>query len=395
MGWALTMLARAVIGTSYGDEGKGRTVDWLATPDGPAALVVRSNGGAQAGHSVVAPSGTRHVFHHIGAGALRGARTHLSRFMVSHPMLFADECAALSAVAAWPVVSADPRGWVTTPWDMMLNQAGEEARGGGRHGSCGLGFGETIERCEVGGVGLRIGDLGRDDLPNRLCAIRDDWLPRRCEVLGLPMEGPLAHALAAPLLDRFVSQCRAFAEAVALRDDAALSDEPALIFEGAQGLLLDQGGPNFPHVTRSHTGMRNVAAIAREAGIDAIAPLYVTRPYLTRHGRGPMEDERAIDPWYRIDDPTNRPNPWQETLRFGLLDPAALGERIAKDIALAGDIAVEPALAVSCLDQIQGEAAWRTGTTVATGSPDELLAALTGRCGMPIAAAFAAPSNTA
>jgi adenylosuccinate synthase len=141
--------AYGVIGACYGDEGKGRTVDAIAHRLGAGTVVVRSNGGAQAGHTVVAPSGARHVFHQIGSGAFAGAATHFSRFMVSHPMMLAEEVRAVAALGGETVITADPRGFVTTPWDMMVNQAVEMARGGGRHGSCGLGFGETHIRAAL------------------------------------------------------------------------------------------------------------------------------------------------------------------------------------------------------------------------------------------------------
>ena len=384
------MAPRAVTGASYGDEGKGRTVDWLAAPLGPDALVVRSNGGAQAAHTVVR-NGTRHVFHHFGSGTLAGARTHLSRFMVSHPILFAEEAGALGAAGAPLQVSADPRGFVTTPWDMMVNQAIELARGGKRHGSCGLGFGETVGRCEETPFALTVGDLQTGDLAAKLRAVRDEWLPARLAGLELRCDnGPLGHAASQALFDRFVEQCADFARAVAIRPDGALAAEDALIFEGAQGLLLDQHAPGFPYLTRSNTGLANIAAIAAEAGLAAVEPVYATRCYLTRHGRGPMEDERAIGRWYDVVDPTNRPNPWQESLRFGLLDPTRLADRILADLATS-QLARAPSLAVTCLDQARGELGWLEEGRVVEGSGDAFIGALEKACDMPVALRFAAP----
>ncbi|MHA7818875.1 MAG: adenylosuccinate synthetase [Erythrobacter sp.] len=386
------MIAKAVIGAGYGDEGKGRLVDWLAAPHGPEALVVRSNGGAQAAHTVVR-GGKRHVFHHVGSGTLAGARTHLSRFMVSHPILLADELAELGALGCKPVISADPRGMVTTPWDMMVNQALEMARGGKRHGSCGLGFGETVGRCEETEFGLTLADLAGPALRATLIAIRDEWLPARCEALGLgKREGPLEFAQSQALLDTYVNQCEEFLAVVEIRGDATLGNEKALIFEAAQGLLLDQHGRDFPYLTRSNTGMANIAAIASEAGIAEIEPIYATRCYLTRHGRGPMEDERDIAHWFDVDDPTNRPNPWQERLRFGLIDPLLLASRIAVDLADVPQ-AVRPALAVTCLDQARSALAWLQDANLLTGSPEDFAAALCDASGFDLAAMFASPAN--
>src|SRR5262249_552775 len=82
--------ATAVIGANFGDEGKGLAVDAIVALD-PDAAVIRFNGGAQAGHTVVAEDGRRHVFSHFGAGTLRGAATFLSRFFVVQPSIFARE----------------------------------------------------------------------------------------------------------------------------------------------------------------------------------------------------------------------------------------------------------------------------------------------------------------
>lgn len=387
------MHAFAVIGASYGDEGKGRTVEWLAAPHGCDALVVRSNGGAQAAHTVVREDGARHVFHQIGSGALQRARTHLSRFIVSHPILLAEELAALAKLGVDPLITADPRGAVTTPWDMMVNQAVETARGGARHGSCGLGFGETVGRNEIEDYVLTVGDLAKADLLDRLRKLRDCWLVLRLEELGLDCsEGPLEFAWSDDLLDRFLAQCRVFASRVSMRADAEIGTECVVIFEGAQGLLLDQHAPGFPYLTRSNTGMANIAAIAAEAGISSVDKVYATRCYLTRHGRGPMEDERDIADWYAVVDPTNLPNPWQESLRFGLLDPAQLGERVQTDVT-AACLAGNTSLAVSCLDQARGRFAWLDDGKVVEGDQSDFIAALAEKAQLSVTAEFSSPVN--
>jgi adenylosuccinate synthase len=388
------MRAKAVIGANYGDEGKGRTVDWLAASFGSAALVVRSNGGAQAGHTVETVQGQRHVFHHIGSGTFAGGRTHLSQFAVSHPILFEEETSQLRRMGAAPMVSADPRGFVTTPWDMMVNQAVELARGGVRHGSCGLGFGETVGRCEGTGYALRIADLNAANLRDRLVAIRDVWLPQRAAELDLAVgQGSLAYAQDEDLLGHFIEQCGSFSNAVTLRDDARIGEEEAMvIFEGAQGLLLDQHAGGFPYVTRSNTGIANICAIMAEARMETLDVFYVSRCYLTRHGRGPMEDERPIEQWYKVNDPTNRPNPWQEQLRFGLLNPCPLGERIAADMADA-KLDIRASLAITCLDQVRTQHGWTEDGQVVEASQENFLEAIARSAGIPTAVAFSSPVN--
>ena len=100
-----------VIGSSYGDEGKGRVVNDLSSKE---TLVCRFNGGDQAGHTVV-HDGVRHVFSHFGAGTLKGAITYLSEFFVCHPLKFLMERDELKSKGILPRVIVDPRSLVTTP----------------------------------------------------------------------------------------------------------------------------------------------------------------------------------------------------------------------------------------------------------------------------------------
>ena len=99
--------ATVVIGANFGDEGKGLAVDSLVARDSDAA-VIRFNGGAQAGHTVVAEDGRRHVFSHFGAGAFLGAATFLSRFFVVQPSIFAKKPGAAPAMARSASASGKP-----------------------------------------------------------------------------------------------------------------------------------------------------------------------------------------------------------------------------------------------------------------------------------------------
>jgi len=348
--------AYAVIGAGYGDEGKGLMTDFLASRG--ADVVVRTNGGAQAGHTVETPEGVRHVFHHFASGSLAGVPTHLSRFFVSNPMLFFGERAALEGKGGRVDVSADPRGIVTTPWDMMLNQFIEVRRGGGRHGSCGVGFGEAIERSLRPEYLLTVGDLHSGiALVDRLSAIRMEWVGPRLVELGGGALTDTEHRIVFDdgILERFVEECAAYADAVDLLPDSGLRG--TIVFEGAQGLLLDQDYGAFPHVTRSNTGVRNMAEVAKEANVGRIEAMYMTRAYVTRHGAGPMDHEEEGTPFARIVDPTNVHNEWQGTIRAAPLDASVLAAAVRHDVGQGdGSVEVVASLAVTCLDQIDGEA---------------------------------------
>ena len=127
------MKAIAVIGANWGDEGKGLMTDYHSDEN---TLVIRFNGGPQAGHTVHRWP-LRHEFHHFGAGTLAGASTFLSKHFLNNPVLYFEELKILHAKDFEPAVFVHPDGLVTTPWDMMINQMIEEHRGTARHGSCG------------------------------------------------------------------------------------------------------------------------------------------------------------------------------------------------------------------------------------------------------------------
>ncbi|HUM94418.1 MAG TPA: adenylosuccinate synthetase, partial [Candidatus Competibacter sp.] len=306
--------AQVVIGAQFGDEGKGRMIDDYAAQVGGDGLVIRFNGGAQAGHTVVTPEGLRHVFSHVGSGAFVGAATFLSRFFVSHPMLFLKEIEILATKGVHPEVYVDPQSPVTTPYDMMINQIVERERGADRHGSCGIGFGETIERNLMSAYALTVADLAdAAALAAKLDAIRRDYAPLRLARLGFAdsfrRNGDLF--LSDAILRHYVDDTERFLRLATVANLETATRGRQLLFEGAQGLLLDQDHGFFPYVTRSNTGLRNVLALAAELDLAELEVTYVTRPYTTRHGAGPLPHELPEKPYPSIVDATNIPNDWQ------------------------------------------------------------------------------------
>lgn len=348
--------AVAVIGALYGDEGKGGAVDYLASLAAAPVTVVRTNGGAQAGHTVVTDEGVRHVFHHVGSGAFAGAATHFSRRFVSHPMFLSGEIDEVAAKGGRvDSFSADPRGYVTTPWDIMVNQVIEQRRGNDRHGSCGFGLGETVGRNEETPYGLTVADLVRPDLVHRLVDIRRLWLPGRLQALGL---GELSSkekemVFSDGVMTHFLADCRAFAQIVRLVPDGEIAGP--VIMEGAQGLLLDQDYGAFPHVTRSNTGLVNMIEFAREAGIGRIEAFFGCRTYTSRHGAGPLAHEGELGAGIDFVDETNVENAWQGRIRLAPLDVGVFVDAVLHDLLRAAGqgVKVVPSIWVSCLDQIR------------------------------------------
>ena len=341
-----------VIGTNYGDEGKGLTTEYLVHRAGRSTAVVRFNGGAQAGHTVQLPDGRRHIFHHFGAGSFSGAATILSKFFVVNPNLFFKEAQEIYKTTSLPKklpqldVYIDHFCRVTTPYDVYINQALENSRGEMRHGSCGVGFGETIER-EDNGYGLEMSDIAKEGFEEKVERIRDEWLPKRLATLGLCVD----HPLTMEVFDAFIYNCKQMLKvATVCHAHDAMEHFSNLIFEGAQGLRLDQDSDDFPHVTRSNTGLKYPAYLLRQIKAN-ITVYYVTRAYLTRHGAGPLKDE--IPAPNNIVDKTNVPNDYQGTLRFAILDTDTIAKNVQKDKKFLGSTAFSTVGVITCCDQIE------------------------------------------
>ena len=348
------MKVSAVIGANYGDEAKGLITDYLCSKS--KSLVVRFNGGAQAGHTVVTPKGKRHVFHHFGSGTFASAPTFLSKHFVCHPMFFMNEYFDLFNGHGYvPKVFVDPASLVTTPWDIMLNQAAEESRGESRHGSCGMGMNETIHRSEDPDYYLSVYDLSSQYLADKLDLIRTEYLAQRADQLKITAAMP--YVMDERVMTHYLDDVKRFLSKVEICDWKALElDGYDLVFEGAQGLLLDQDNKeNFPHVTRSKTGVHNVLEMLEERPdliTEPVDAYYVSRTYLTRHGRGPLPNELFDKkPYLNVNDNTNAFNVHQESLRYAYLNIDTLKERILEDAKLP----VRPKLALTCADQIYGK----------------------------------------
>lgn len=302
----------------YGDAGKGTVVDWLCSPDGggPVHTVVRFNGGAQAGHNVVTTDGRHHTFAQFGSGIFTpGVRTHLSRFVLVDPLALAAEAAHLASVGiidALDRLTIDRDALLATPYHRAANQARELARGENRHGSCGMGIGETASYALCHPTDApRVADCAAPRTLRRKLAVLRDRLTSEV--------GPLDAPSAARLCDVY----RAFAARIPLVDSGylrrLLHAGPA-VFEGAQGVLLDEWRGFHPYTTWSTTTFANAERLLAEAGETAIR-LGVVRCYLTRHGPGPLVTE---DPTLEIPEPHNHRGNWQGEFRAGHLDAVAL-----------------------------------------------------------------------
>ncbi|MEU6345214.1 adenylosuccinate synthetase [Streptomyces sp. NPDC046977] len=305
-----------VVDLGYGDAGKGTVVDRLCAT-GPVHAVVRFNGGAQAAHNVVTADGRHHTFAQFGSGTLHGVPTHLSRFMMVDPLALAaeaDHLTALGVPAPYALLTVDREARLTTPYHAAANRLRERARGAARHGSCGMGIGETAAYALA----------HPEDAPTAGDCVSRPRLLRKLRLLHDRLADELGRALPAPPPEHCADAFTAFARAVTLTDGAHLARvlrTGPVVFEGAQGVLLDEWHGFHPYTTWSTTTFANAAALLAESGRTA-RRLGVVRAYTTRHGPGPhMTEDPGLAPF--LPEPHNGTGAWQGAFRVGHFDAVA------------------------------------------------------------------------
>ncbi|MBC2418462.1 adenylosuccinate synthetase [Clostridium beijerinckii] len=359
---------KVIIGSNFGDEGKGLMTDYMCSIN-ENSVVIRFNSSAQAGHTVVTPDSKRHVFGHFGAGSLQGIPTFLSSYFSVNPLLFLKEYDELNKIGNIPHTMIDPNCPVVIPQDMLLNQILERHRGDNKHGSCGLGYNESIVRNSMDRYRITCGDIFSGIYKDKLELIRKEYIDKRLEQLNLKSSNDnLINVLFnANIIEHFIYDVdNNFKSKIELSNiESVLENYQTPIFEGAQGLMLSEDCKYFPYVTHSKTGVSNVIDLLEEAKPCElnIEVIYVTRSYLTRHGAGPLPNEMKEKPYKNITDLTNIQNEFQGVLRFAPLDIDLLSENIENDYnkihfkSKNKKINVSKSIAITCLDQIDNNKA--------------------------------------
>lgn len=339
----------SLLGLGFGDCGKGLYTDHFCAAL-RAHTVVRFNGGAQAGHNVVRADGRHHTFSQFGAGSFQpGVATLLASAVVVHPTALLVEAAVLrdkGVPDALARLRIDARCRVTTPFHQAAGRLREWARGDAAHGSCGVGVGETVRQALAApDLALRYGDLLRPALAfEKLEALRLVLLREFA-----PRPDPDWQREQALLADASLSQRWLAAIEPCLRaapptgvDAVAeqLAQPGAVVFEGAQGVLLDEWRGFHPHTSWSTVSTAAVEAVLRDAGLGTppVRHLGVLRSYLTRHGAGPLPTH---DPALaaRLPEPHNADAGWQGAFRRGHPDAVLLRYAIAAAGPLDGLVA--------------------------------------------------------
>jgi adenylosuccinate synthase len=329
----------AIHGLGFGDCGKGLFTDALCRRR-QAHTVVRFNGGAQAGHNVVLADGRHHTFSQFGSGSfLPGVASVLAYPVVIHPgalWVEAEELARQGVGDALARLLIDRRCRVISPFHQAAGRLRELRRGANAHGSCGVGVGETVRHAlEHPDEVLRYGDLASRGLAReKLAAIRRRL---RAEFVATADDGPAA-ATELRLIDdddvadRWLDRIQALLARVAPATPAAIAERlhrpGTVIFEGAQGVLLDEWRGFHPHTSWSRIHRSAAEEVLADAGIaEPMQHLGVLRSYLTRHGAGPLPTEtRELD---GIAEAHNGDDGWQGPIRRGHPDALLLRYALA------------------------------------------------------------------
>ncbi len=331
----------AVIGLGFGDEGKGLTVNNLCRTL-PNALVIRYSGGQQAGHTVTLSDGTSHVFSNFGSGTLQGCATYWSKYCTVDPVGIRKEHSILKRMNGNPYLYIDRNCPVTTPWDKWYNRNHSKAM---VHGTCGLGVGATLKR-EAAGCSFLASDLDSPItiIKMKIEAIERYYLQKTGSLFVIPdnlikdfMDS--CHFIPNQGGIHLVNGCRPF----------SVGSYDNFIFEGSQGLLLDQNIGFYPNVTPSNTGAKNIVEMGYEPGL-----YLVTRAYQTRHGAGPMTNENFTNDFIKVNPKeTNTQNVYQGKFRRTALDLDLLRYGISRDSYIRAADSNQKRLVVTCLDQME------------------------------------------
>lgn len=360
-----------VTGLGYGDEGKGKTVHWLC--DKRQVHTVVRTGGPQAFHRVVTSTGQEHVHAQFGSGTLAGAATHLSKNMVIEPYAIIAEGKALEnelgVSGVFDKLTIHEDALVITPFQAIANRLRELDRGNARHGSVGVGVGETVLDAEVfGEEAIRAKDLGKSYLLDKLEVIRKRKIREFEEIIvrvdSLPKEArdrsylEIANLKNDSTIEWAIGWFAELASRANIVDtgyvaEKILGSPGTVVFEGSQGVLLDRWHGFHPYTTKVRTTPETALSLITECNYDGeVTSLGVLRAYHTRHGAGPFVTE-SLELTEKLPDVSNGSHQWQGNFRIGCFD--MILAKYAIDVcgnSLDG-------LVITCVDRIQFLGNWK------------------------------------
>ena len=276
-----------VVGSQWGDEGKGKIVDWLCER---AHVVVRFQGGHNAGHTLVV-DGVTYALSLLPSGVLRpGKLSIVGSGVVVDPWALIAEIEAIRARG----VSISPENLrvsdtaaLILPFHGEIDRAREDARGAAKIGTTGRGIGPAYED-KVGRRAIRLCDLRE---PETLAERIDQLLVHHNALLRGLNAAPVDRDALLAKLTEIAPKVLPFADRVWERLDEAHRNGKRILFEGAQGAMLDVDHGTYPFVTSSNTvaGQAGAGSGVGPRALDFV--LGITKAYTTRVGSGPFPTE--------------------------------------------------------------------------------------------------------
>ncbi len=281
------MPATLVLGLQWGDEGKGKIVDLLSRD---ADFVVRSQGGANSGHTVVVGDQTFKL-HCVPSGILReGVMCVIGRGMVVDPFQLRGEIEELQARGIDTVgrLFISPRTHLVLPHHKHLDTARESVAGAAKIGTTGRGIGPCYAE-KANRTGIQIGELFHPDLLEARLRAAVEPANRRLEHL-YGIEAPSVQEVLDDLL-AVADFYHPFVGETSSRLLQAYDRGERLLFEGAQAVMLDIDAGTYPYVTSSNTGVAGVSTGAGFPSRSIERVIGVSKAYCTRVGLGPFPSE--------------------------------------------------------------------------------------------------------
>jgi len=278
----------AVVGTQWGDEGKGKIVDLYTSQ---ADVVARFQGGNNAGHTLVV-GGRKTILHLIPSGILHDDKICvIGNGVVFDPVVFIQELEELQAGGQLPPntrLYISEKAHVIMPYHRSIDQAREARSSGKKIGTTGRGIGPAYED-KVARTGIRVGDLFDEEL------LREK-LHRALEEKNFLLKNffgaePLSEEKIADEYLAFAQKIKPYVADTSLILDTEIKKGKKILFEGAQGCHLDIDHGTYPYVTSSNTASGN-AACGSGIGPNAISNVVgIVKAYTTRVGEGPFPTE--------------------------------------------------------------------------------------------------------
>jgi len=276
----------ALIGLQWGDEGKGKVVDWVSAR---FDLALRYQGGPNAGHTVWV-NGERWVFHQMPAGILNpNIRVAIAAGCVLHPETLFEEWERLDAegVEYRSRTIIDPRVHLILPYHRLLDRLRDEARGKARIGTTARGIGPCYQE-KYARYGIRVGDLFSPKLSDRIDVLLGYVNPILEKVFD---QEPFGRQGILDDLLRVRDRIRPFVGDAAEVVEEYLAQGKKVLFEGAQGFLLDVDHGSYPYVTSSHPGTGGISSGIGISPKSIGKVIGLTKAYATRVGAGPFPTE--------------------------------------------------------------------------------------------------------